>query len=452
MGRALLLYPQLMEGETMFATTIRDFTDHLVDELAPATTAEAESGDSPRLACLLDRASRVGVDDADILSAIVEVARAQNVLAGAQALLVRAADRVGIPVRKRLSMPSLLVEIGVAPAVAHRTVRNGRHAERLDSVGRGMRDGYLSPEMADEVGRGVAAVDKRVPLDNVEKQTLARKLLLNFTPGEVKAAAKAEGIRLAAESDDPDAIPASENSELNEMTLTSDDEGRTISSISLDALTGEELSAALDPLMRPVPQPDGSRDPRSTAQRRADALGQIIRTYLAGSERPTSGGVLPHVSLIIPTTGTPGDGVARLGFTGPVGSATVGLALCSSAVSAVAVDGEGVPLDVGREHRLMTPGIRKALAARDCGCAFPGCGRPVSWTDAHHIVPWSEGGDTSVRNGVLLCRMHHTLVHNSEWEVLIGDDGHPWFIEPGGTRPIRSHARRTLTSHADAAA
>ncbi|WP_267130344.1 hypothetical protein [Gordonia spumicola] len=43
--------------------------------------------------------------------------------------------------------------------------------------------------------------------------------------------------------------------------------------------------------MRPVPLPDGSRDPRCTAQRRADAFGQIIRTYVAGSERPTSGGV-----------------------------------------------------------------------------------------------------------------------------------------------------------------
>nr|WP_308469731.1 HNH endonuclease signature motif containing protein [Gordonia spumicola] len=67
-------------------------------------------------------------------------------------------------------------------------------------------------------------------------------------------------------------------------------------------------------------------------------------------------------------------------------------------------------------------------------------------------MPWSEGGDTSVRNGVLLCRMHHTLIHNGGWQVVLGDDGHPWFIEPGSTGPIRSHARRTLTGHADAAA
>ncbi|MEJ9078648.1 DUF222 domain-containing protein, partial [Gordonia malaquae] len=243
------------------------------------------------------------------------------------------------------------------------------------------------------------------------------------------------------------------------MSLYLNDEGRVEATMDLDVVTGEELNAALDPLCRPVPEPDGSPDRRSTRQRRADALGQIIRTYLSGSDRPISGGVLPHASIVIPAVGSPGDGVARLGFTGPVSPATVALSLCTSAVTRITVDGEGVPLDVGREQRLMTPGIRKALAARDCGCAFPGCGRPVTWTDAHHCTPWSEGGATSLGNGVLLCRMHHTLIHQSGWEVFIGHDSHPWFLEPADPArpdrprvPIRSHARRSMTSHADAAA
>ncbi len=61
-------------------------------------------------------------------------------------------------------------------------------------------------------------------------------------------------------------------------------------------------------------------------------------------------------------------------------------------------------------------------------------------------------------NGVLLCRMHHTLIHQSGWEVFIGHDGHPWFLEPIDPArpdrprvPIRSHARRTMTVHAAAA-
>ncbi|MCF8570730.1 HNH endonuclease [Gordonia sp. HY002] len=78
----------------------------------------------------------------------------------------------------------------------------------------------------------------------------------------------------------------------------------------------------------------------------------------------------------------------------------------------------------------------------------------------NHIRPWSEGGETSLANGVLLCTMHHRLIHHSDWEVFIGDDRHPWFVPPVDPhRPkrertaIRSHARRTLTAYptADAA-
>jgi len=43
------------------------------------------------------------------------------------------------------------------------------------------------------------------------------------------------------------------------------------------------------------------------------------------------------------------------------------------------------PLDVGRATRLIPPAIRRALIARDRGCAFPGCRRPPRWCDAHHI-------------------------------------------------------------------
>ncbi|MFW3123975.1 hypothetical protein MMAG44476_39993, partial [Mycolicibacterium mageritense DSM 44476 = CIP 104973] len=107
-----------------------------------------------------------------------------------------------------------------------------------------------------------------------------------------------------------------------------------------------------------------------------------------------SGGVLPHVTLIRPATAamTPtdvgvfgaGHVVDMLGFTGPISTSTADLASCDSTTGTVLVDPDGAPLDVGRSERLFPPHIRKALAIRDQGCAFPGCGRPVSWCDAHH--------------------------------------------------------------------
>ncbi|WP_353107596.1 hypothetical protein [Gordonia sp. (in: high G+C Gram-positive bacteria)] len=143
----------------MFTSIVHELTDRIVDELAPPTATETDSGEPPRLACLLASASKVGADDAEILSAIVEVARARNVLDAAQAQLVRTAERAGIPFRKHLrSAKMLLTEIGVPPAVAERTVRNGHHAEQFENVGRGMRDGSMSAEIADAIGAGVARV------------------------------------------------------------------------------------------------------------------------------------------------------------------------------------------------------------------------------------------------------------------------------------------------------
>jgi hypothetical protein len=67
-------------------------------------------------------------------------------------------------------------------------------------------------------------------------------------------------------------------------------------------------------------------------------------------------------------------------------------------------------LDVGREQRLVTPPIRAAMNLRDGGCIFPGCNVPPAQTDAHHIIPWWQGGDTALHNLASLCAHHHRLV------------------------------------------
>uniref|UniRef100_UPI0038CDABAE HNH endonuclease signature motif containing protein n=1 Tax=Speluncibacter jeojiensis TaxID=2710754 RepID=UPI0038CDABAE len=79
------------------------------------------------------------------------------------------------------------------------------------------------------------------------------------------------------------------------------------------------------------------------------------------------------------------------------------------------------------------------------GAALPGCGRPAAWTDAHHIVHWANGGPTDLANMVLLCRYHHRLIHHSEWDVIMGPDGYPWFLPPRSRdpdrQPIPAHGR-----------
>jgi hypothetical protein len=69
------------------------------------------------------------------------------------------------------------------------------------------------------------------------------------------------------------------------------------------------------------------------------------------------------------------------------------------------------PLDVGRASRVVQPGQRSALAVRDGGCVFPGCGRPLAWCEPHHLRHWLHGGPTDLANLALVCRAHHRAVH-----------------------------------------
>ncbi len=96
---------------------------------------------------------------------------------------------------------------------------------------------------------------------------------------------------------------------------------------------------------------------------------------------------------------------------------------CDCTVQRILISPDGKPLDVGRSKRLFPAAIRKALEIRDRGCVFPGCTKPPSWTQAHHIIAWSQGGETSLANAALLCSNHHHQVHADRHTVAIGRIG-----------------------------
>ena len=109
---------------------------------------------------------------------------------------------------------------------------------------------------------------------------------------------------------------------------------------------------------------------------------------------------------------------------GPVPKATIQRLACDGAIRRVLVDAAGEILDVGRARRLATPAQRAALIVRDGGCVFPGCDCPYGWCEAHHLVPFEDGGATTLDNLALLCRHHHHLVHEGKW--LLERNGGLW--------------------------
>ncbi|WP_261576578.1 HNH endonuclease signature motif containing protein, partial [Frankia gtarii] len=91
---------------------------------------------------------------------------------------------------------------------------------------------------------------------------------------------------------------------------------------------------------------------------------------------------------------------------------------CDAEISRIILDPAGIPLDVGRSTRVVPPQLRRALVARDRGCSFPGCDRPPSWCEAHHVTHWTHGGVTALHNLTLLCGHHHRQVHHDGWTIV----------------------------------
>jgi Domain of unknown function (DUF222)/HNH endonuclease len=204
----------------------------------------------------------------------------------------------------------------------------------------------------------------------------------------------------------------------------------------LDPLTGDALLAALGAIADVEAKgQDAKDDRRSMAQRRADAIGQVCLSYLDRSDRPKVAGERPHVGLLVDLEtlkegSSSVEGIAELEHSGPVGAAIARQVACDSSISRIVMGPSSEPLDVGRKTQVVPPAMRRALAARDRGCRFPGCDRPPGWTDAHHVIHWADGGSTALTNLVLLCRRHHRMVHRPGGFGLAMIEGRPVFRRP----------------------
>jgi hypothetical protein len=92
---------------------------------------------------------------------------------------------------------------------------------------------------------------------------------------------------------------------------------------------------------------------------------------------------------------------------------------------------------------LATAAQRRALAARDGACVFPGCHRSPAWCDAHHLDPFHTGGRTDVARLASLCRHHHGVTHRRGWQMFATADGWFWWQTPSGrTFWSQRHSRR----------
>lgn len=233
-------------------------------------------------------------------------------------------------------------------------------------------------------------------------------------------------------------------------------DGTTRGDFTIPDVPADALLAFLEGLAAP-------RRKRETANRHALGVDDVMSLphdqrlglaflelieHLDEEAHPQAGGLAATMAVFVDVdTMRSGHGTATTTGGSHLSAAQAQRLSCNARIVALYLDPEGKITCASSPGRLYSKHQRIALAARDRGCVWAGCDRPPSHCEAHHIVPWSAHGPTTLDNGTLLCFHHHHLLHAGEgWALRRADDGVVEVIPPPRVDPdqtSRRHARFT---------
>jgi hypothetical protein len=358
---------------------------------------------------------------------------AQNRLAAEIARTVRECEVSGAAEVDGLkTMPSWLRGHGhLSEAEAARMVRAARALEHLPGMAAAFAAGAVTGGQAGLLAqvaepRALAlAAEQDVDLGVVDR--LLTGVAQASPHADTATAVRHYLDRLDADGPEPDPT------ESRRLVITKHADGSISGRFELDAVGGEKLQAAVEPL---VQTGRVAADERTRAQQQADALVQLCDNALASGHLPVLRGHKPQVIVKIDAEDLAdpamGPGAGEMGFGATISAARARWLACDGQITRIVMGPDGMPLDYGRSVRLVPPHVRRAAEVRDGGCVFAGCGAPTWWCDVHHLLEWINGGETSLENSALLCERHHTKVHHG-FRVERQPDGRWRTWRPDGT-------------------
>jgi len=349
----------------------------------------------------LDDPTAASVDERDDHLMLLEAARQSLDVEWTETLSAAEAagdhDVMGYP-----SMVAYLKHrMRMAGGRAHRYVRNARMAGRFRATFSAWRHRQISGDEAELMfGAAERTPDRYPEAENVLLELVGdgvdeTRRVLDYWRSDVDLAAVA--------------LDAEKQMARRHFDVSRRANGMLAGNFELPTLEGEALLGAVDARM-PPPADD---DDRTTSQRRADALGDLARDALESPTGPIVGGERPQINVHVDLAALQG-GVSRLhetedGFV--LDPFAVSQLACDASVSRIVFAPRSEVLDIGRKTRVIPAALRRAVVARDRHCVRRGCTRSPRWCDVHHLVPWSEGGETVIDNLCLLCRYHHSQLH-----------------------------------------
>ena len=314
--------------------------------------------------------------------------------------------------------------IGVTPAEARHHVRIARRIGELPQIFGSFRSGELS------YWQVRAIVPVATPEIEAELLNMAR----------YATAAQLQRIVRAYKSclDRAELELSNDRHRARALNYYFDDDGFLIVTGRLSPEEGAVFRAALDKAEDTVRAelPDDYIERPTAEQIRADALVEVAKSSLRAEASGTS--VVPSVVVHVDVPSLiDGTGERCEIADGPsIASETARRLTCDCTLQAL-FEADGAVQDVGRQKRVVSPRMRKALEARDKTCVFPGCDR-TKFLDAHHIVHWVFKGETKLLNLALLCFHHHRLMHEGGFSMCVEEDMTFTFFRPDGSVVPRS--------------
>jgi hypothetical protein len=213
----------------------------------------------------------------------------------------------------------------------------------------------------------------------------------------------------------------------------------------LTAECAERLLGVFDALAAPTAEAGGVKDPRTAGQRRHDALLDALPRLCLTDALPAAGGIATTVIVTVSEESfRTGRGLAETSHDALVPAReALKWAGADQRVAFVRRDGAGAVTAHTDTRRFFSENQRLAILARDGGCTFPACDKPPAWTQVHHIIPWVEGGPTTIDNGAMICGYHHRSFERLGWKC-VTLDGRPAWIPPRHVDPKREPRRNRL--------
>lgn len=293
---------------------------------------------------------------------------------------------------------------------AERAEARGRTLGDVPSLDQALGDGKVGAEHADAVA---TRLDHQHRASLFDHDTEITELAASLSPESFRRRLA----RLVDEITDDDGLDRHERQQAaaTASIRTDNDTGMHKLHAMLTPEQGNRIRRRLDTEIAAL-----TKLPEHTGLRRDQLAAIALDRLITGTHHSTTVGP-PEVAVLIDlatlTTGRHPHTVSEYSDSIPIPVATARRHACDARILPVVLNGDGLPLDVGRARRLATPTQRIALRAMYRTCAINGCDHHYDTCHIHHLHEWDQLGPTDLDNLLPLCSFHHHRAHEGRWQL-----------------------------------